>query len=257
MHSLSYLVQFFIGPLNWSLFALGAAAFALHRGCWDIAKRWLAVSAFILLFSSIAIVPYELVGHLEQIYPSRPIEEYPHADAILVLGGSASVVQGPRHESEEMGDSRLLPAARLFKLGKANLIVVSGGSPYHDQKGRLHTEADDEKQILIDMGIPKDAILTETDSGNTLQDVSFSAKLMEARQIHSVLLVTSAYHMARTMKAAKRTPLTYIPVPTGHQVTFAPIGFRSFLPEAGAIAATTLAIREFVGIWISDLRDVS
>ncbi len=251
---LSQIFQFCLMPLNWALLCFFLGLYLLETSRVVAAKRWLIGGLTLILVPSIAIVPYSLMGHLEKYYLSYPIDDYPQADAIVVLGGTAAQVEGPRYETEETGSSRLLPAARLFRLGKARHLITTGGGNYTDKRGIAHTQAEDMERILIDMGVPKQSILIQNKSRNTIEDVAFSTKVLQSINAHRVLLVTSACHMRRAMAATKGLPFEFIAVPTGFQITDSPLGLRSFLPEAGGLTATSEAIKEYVGYWLSDFR---
>jgi len=70
-----------------------------------------------------------LLGQLEAEYPPAPIETLPHADVAIVLGGSIGQPLPPRI-TPDLSDAadRVLYAARLFRAGKVDRILVSGGN---------------------------------------------------------------------------------------------------------------------------------
>ena len=55
----------------------------------------------------------------------------------------------------------------------------------------------------------------EERSANTLENLRFSAQLLAESELSRVLLVTSAWHMPRSMAAAERFDLEPTPAPTG------------------------------------------
>ena len=69
-----------------------------------------------------------MVASLEQKFLPVPVHKSPQADAIVVLGGSVAIPDSPRLEVELTGTSdRILHAARLYRAGKAPLVVATGG----------------------------------------------------------------------------------------------------------------------------------
>lgn len=120
----------------------------------------------------------------------------PRADAIFVLGGSSTYVE------------RSQQAALIFKRGAAPRVFLTndglqGGwnkkeqrNPYFFEKARLE---------LIAQGVPENAIevLPEIVDG-TRDEAELFAKTFQEKDLHSVLLVTSAYHSRRTLWTFER-----------------------------------------------------
>jgi uncharacterized SAM-binding protein YcdF (DUF218 family) len=110
-------------------------------------------------------------------YSTRP----PVADAIVVLGcrGRAALKR------------RLKIGIRLFEQGGAPLLVFSGGGT-----GPL-PEAELMRRAAIAHGIPRSALLIDPVSGNTFENARETAKLLSARGLASVLLVSDRAHLLR------------------------------------------------------------
>ncbi|WP_328602615.1 YdcF family protein [Nocardia terrae] len=73
-------------------------------------------------------------------------------------------------------------------------VIVTGGNP---QNGV--TEADAMADWLVDHGIDRDRIHTETKANSTVQNAAFSAQLMDLIGAHTAILITSADHIARAL----------------------------------------------------------
>ena len=99
------------------------------------------------------------------------------ADVIIVLGGGTG-----SHERPEQ-------AAQFFKENDAPRIIVSGAG-------------DDEinRRILIENGVPANAIQLESKSETTAQNAQFTIKILRAEKIHSAIIVTSWYHSRRALE---------------------------------------------------------
>jgi uncharacterized SAM-binding protein YcdF (DUF218 family) len=109
-------------------------------------------------------------------------------DAILMLGA------GVHHDGTPSPAlrARVDQAARLYDAGYAPLIALTGGSI--DGKP---AEALVAYQVLIEQGIPPDAILLEDQSQTTAQNVRYITPLLKERGVRSILLVTSPFHIWR------------------------------------------------------------
>ncbi len=101
--------------LSWCGYRLGGF-FAILTA---IAVLWLAATP---VFSDY------LRGSRERRYPPTSVEQTPTAEAIVVLSGAIGVVQPPRL-TPDLGAAadRVLHAARLYRAGKAPIVIASGG----------------------------------------------------------------------------------------------------------------------------------
>jgi uncharacterized SAM-binding protein YcdF (DUF218 family) len=102
-------------------------------------------------------------------------------DAIVVLGcrGSAALRR------------RLEVGIRLFNEGAAPLLALSGGG------GSSLPEAELMRRAALAHGVPPAALLVEPGSRNTLENARETARLLSARGLHSVLLVSDRAHLLR------------------------------------------------------------
>ncbi|MEL6490735.1 MAG: YdcF family protein [Cyanobacteria bacterium J06621_3] len=257
MFFLSKLLPLFVYPVGISsvLMALGLVWIWKHpkRATWAI-----ALALFILFFSSNPAVSDKLVRTLEQQYlPPNPI---PTADAIVVLGGATAPQIEPRPWVEvlESGD-RILYGARLYNQKKAPKLILSGGR-ISWRGGSGNSEADDMKQIATAMNVPAADIVLEGTSLNTRQNAVNVQKILEAESIDSVLLVTSAIHMPRSIAIFRKLGINAIPAPTDflspvENETLTLEGrILALLPEAQSTQEFTRALKEYVGFVIYRLR---
>lgn len=87
---------------------------------------------FLLLW--IASTPWastQLMASLEDQYPALRVEDYPPSDAAIVLGGALSpaTAQDPYPDLGPAAD-RVLHALRIWRAGKAKLILIAGGQVF-------------------------------------------------------------------------------------------------------------------------------
>lgn len=192
-------------------------------------------------------------GTLERQFPPAPADSVPTADAIVTLGGAIGAPQPPRVHPDLSGAAdRVWHAARLFKAGKAPLIIASGGTlPWRDQAFR---EADAMKTLLRRWGVPADSVVTESRSANTYQNATNTAAVVERRGLDRVLLVTSALHMRRALATFRSAGVDAVPAATDYRVVDGPTSLLDLFPSAGALQASTAAIHEYVGYWVYQWR---
>jgi len=195
-----------------------------------------------------------LTSKLENQYPQRELSEIARHDAIIVLGGGVRIPSAPAmHTQLGAGSDRYWYAARLYHSGKAQKIILTGGNLYA-QPG-LQSEAFYASQLMQEWGVPRGAILTETASRTTQQNLDNIAELLVTENIQSALLVTSAMHMPRAYALFNRLPLPVTPASADVLVraTSAPRIFN-WIPSATAMYLSTLALHEYYGKWFNHVR---
>jgi uncharacterized SAM-binding protein YcdF (DUF218 family) len=190
-------------------------------------------------------------------------EPLPAAEAIVVLGGGTESPESPRPLTEINGaGDRVLYAAWLYQQGKAPAILVSGG--LLDWTPLRTTPAQDMETLLEMMGIPSEAIWLQPKSRNTYEDALYSAQILKEKGIRRILLVTSAWHMPRSVELFQAQGLDVIPAPADFTVTDADweeltgpdvrAKILGLLPSADSLGLTTRMFKEYLGMLVYDLR---
>jgi uncharacterized SAM-binding protein YcdF (DUF218 family) len=115
------------------------------------------------------------------------------ADAAIVLG-AAAWGSNPSPVYRE----RINEAISLYKQGRVHWIIFTGGS----RRPGYPSEAEVGRQFSAKHGIPLDAMLVDSESRNTWQNLDRARKLMAVNGIRSALLVSDPLHMRRAMAIA-------------------------------------------------------
>lgn len=89
--------------------------------------------------------------------------------------------------------ARTAQAIDLYENGWSDLLVFSGAA--QDKSGPSNAEA--MKRQAVAAGVPTSDILIDETSETTKQNAANATSLFETNNIHSVILVTSAYHQRR------------------------------------------------------------
>jgi len=244
----------FIYPLGFTAFLLLIALRLRRHDRW--LKNCLILGILLLWLGGNGWVKTWVVGTLEWQYLPPPTETT--AEAIVLLGGSTRAAEYPRVSPEisEAGD-RIIHAARLYKEGRAPIILVSGGGIAW--LGSTTTESAQMVELLTFMGVPEEAIWRESASRNTYENARFVKEILDEREVEQVLLVTSAIHMPRSVYLFRQQGMDVIPAPTDFEVVekdwdFFGDGFNlphflvSLLPSAGNLEVTTRALKEYIGL---------
>lgn len=132
------------------------------------------------------------------------------ADCIIVLGSSTAAKY------------RVPVAVSAHQAGRASKLLFCGGARH----GGSYSEAEQMCHAAHASGIAEENILAETASQNTIENILFALiELQRAfwlNNVHRVLLVTTAYHMRRSLAVARYlfpTHITVIPCPANDTST--------------------------------------
>ncbi|MGE4239674.1 YdcF family protein [Ramlibacter sp.] len=206
----------------------------------------LALFAFAWLWVwSTPLASESLARWLEADAGARTMAELPRARAAVVLGGGMLGARPPLLPYPDMGAAadRMWHAARIYHAGKAPLLVLSGGISRPGEPN----ESEAMQLLLLDLGVPREAMRLEGASFNTASNARMSARLLEAEGIRSVLLVTSALHMRRARKNFEAAGIHVVPAPTDFGAVARPFDVGQLLPEASALTGSADAMKELVG----------
>ncbi len=258
---LSKLLPLLVYPLGLGLVLLMLAwIWAKKRRNW--ARGAIAAAFLILWLGSTPLLKNSLVASLEQQnLPPRQSQELPQAAAIVLLGGATKSADPPRPSVEisEEGD-RVIHAARLFRLGKAPVVIPSGGRISWQGSGGP-SEALDMVELLTFMGVPEGAIIPEPDSLNTRQNAVNVQRVLRERGIAGpLLLVTSAMHMPRSLAIFRKLGMEVVAAPTdfwvagGDRQRTVRGRLLSLLPDVENLRLTTRAMKEYMGLVVYRLR---
>lgn len=251
---LSKLLPIAVYPLGLALLA-GLLAWLLGFTRLRRTSRTIAVLALLGLYvASTPAFANWLGARLEYRVAPMAIEAAPAAQVAVLLGGVLGQPLPPRTEADLSGAvDRVVTAARLYRAGIVPAILVSAGNIPWVQA--VAAEAELIADLLVELGVPREAIVVETASRNTYENAVNSAAIMAERGWTSGLLVTSALHMPRSMETFAAAGLALLPFPTDFRTRTGVVhGVFDFLPDAGALALTTDTVKEFIGRIVYRLR---
>lgn len=117
-----------------------------------------------------------------------------NVDCIIVLGS----IKAARY--------RVSVAVKAFFAGRAEKIMLCGGKTRNFPGGSM-TEAENMYEKTLELGVPETSILMENNSQNTIENILYSLlelqRSMWLNKVRSVLLVTTTYHMCRSLHLAR------------------------------------------------------
>ncbi len=134
------------------------------------------------------------------IIQSNRLDAPRSAGAIVVLGAQVYPDGGPSPALKR----RLDVAAQLYHEGYAQLVVTTGAQGDDEPM----PEGDAMRAYLIEKDVPADAILPETHSYNTQQNLANAQAILAPQGVTDILIVTSDYHLWRAMTMARGLGMT-------------------------------------------------
>lgn len=253
--ALSKLAGIFLDPQA-ALFLLTAVGAILLFG--GRTARWgrRLVTGAVLVTATLWIVPLGSwwLGALEQSFaPPDPMPA--QVDGIVVLGGdvdSGLVRRAGAFALGEGGMPRLTATAELARRYPAARIVFTGGS------GALFApedrDADAARPLLAALGVPNQRMVFEDRSRNTHENAVESFKLAAPQPGETWLLVTSAFHMPRSVGCFRRAGWTVVAFPVDHRAD--PAEAISLMRGPGRrLAEFGRALKETIGLAVYRVLD--
>jgi uncharacterized SAM-binding protein YcdF (DUF218 family) len=251
--SLSKILGFFAIPSN-LVISIGVLGLLLLPTRFARAGRALAFASLIVL----AILGLSPAGNALII----PLEErFPRWDAtrgapdgIIVLGGAISPDVSAARDDVALNEAaeRLTVAAGLARRYPAARILFSGGSGalIYDEGA----EAAFALRLLEDLGVPRERIMLEDRSRNTVENALLSKALAHPRPGERWLLVTSAHHLPRAIGVFRKAGFPVEAYPVDWRTRGINDVLRPFATVGDGLRRSDTAVREWVGLavyWVT------
>lgn len=147
---------------------------------------------------------------------------------------------------------RLMGAARLHQDIGFGEIIVSGT----DGSEHPRALAEGMAAVLIRLGVPRERILLEPWSRTTRENAHFSAMILEQLDIDTVVVVTNALHVPRSLAEFRRAGVEAIGAPLDPEGRVADRG-GGWIPSSGALLLSHRALHEKLGMWKPTWADPS
>jgi len=165
--------------------------------------------------------------------------------AIVILAGGVTHDARERPHRDSVNATTLQRLAQGARLARASglPVLLSGGRP----PDRDFSEAMLMARVLEEsMGLS--ARWLEDRSRDTAGNASETARLLGDAGVRRIVLVTQAYHMRRARAAFEAAGLEVLAAPHGFMGGVKVDGIGSFLPSAGAVRISWLALHEALGL---------
>ncbi|WP_433745060.1 YdcF family protein [Falsibacillus pallidus] len=248
IYAIKFLYSFFLPPGIFILL-LWAAVFWLYKKRNKNGARLALIFSLLLYLLSTTWIGQLAIHQLEYAYTPPP--QKPNGDVIVMLGGGGVTspdMDGTTGILSGAASNRLLTAARLQI--ETNLpLIISGGQVYPD----TGNEGNIAKRQLLQLGIPENKIIIDDKSLNTEQNAKYTKKLMEKHHFEKPILVTSAFHMKRSVLCFEKVGIPVVPFPADYRTgRIISVYLNKFAP--GDFENLHITAKEWLGILVIKLK---
>jgi uncharacterized SAM-binding protein YcdF (DUF218 family) len=213
----SKVAWFFATPSNLvaSLILVGLALTLLRR-----TRRLgvgLALTATVGLFvAGLSPLASLLIAPLEQRFPAFRDDGRP-VDGIVILGGAVQSDESARRGQLVVNEAaeRFVAALDLGRRYPGARIVLSGGSAA--LLGEERPESDVALEHLVRLGLPESSVTVENRSRTTAENAAFARVIADPKPGERWLLVTSAWHMPRSIAVFRKAEFDVTAYPVDYR----------------------------------------
>jgi uncharacterized SAM-binding protein YcdF (DUF218 family) len=249
LFTLSKVLTILLQPSSLAVLAIAAGIWLLTRGARRRLGAKLAIGGLAYLVV-VGIVPIgnALILPLEQRFAGveRPKAE-DRIDGIIILGGFEDgwVSAGRGGLAVNESAERLTEGLRLARQHTEAKVVFTGGV------GKLWGSLEATRAVaafLRDAGIDENRLVIEGRSRNTQENVLYTAELIGRNPGDRWVLVTSAFHMPRSVGIFRKNGFDVIPYPVDYRTRGVEDLRRPFESIPAGLQRTDLAVKEWAGL---------
>lgn len=225
---------------------------------WRKCSMTAAGIAFLVLALSVwsSLGPVMLGPLEDRIVRPEPAPET--VTGIIMLGGGMEGAINLKRGGYELnsGGDRLVETAVLARRYPDARVVLSGGNGSLVLEGE--GDADSAPRLLQALGVASERLVLENKSRDTFENAAFSRDLVQPKEGETWLLVTSAFHMPRSMALFRKAGFSVVPWPVDYRTRGDEMPGLATDNPLDSLSATTVALREWIGLlayWLSGRID--
>lgn len=255
-------VWFVLQPSTLIALLIGYGAILIWTGWARWGRRFVSIGAILLLVVGLSPLGNMLILPLEDRFPRADLDQPPPPTGIIILGGAEDRLVGSARQAPTLNEAgeRLLEGAILAHRFPDAKVAFSGGDA-----GILYksdSEAEGAAALLTKLGVARDRLILESDARDTYENAVYLKKELTARGELDLtkrwLLITSAYHMPRSMGAFRQAGFYVEPWPVDYRTRGKEDLTRPFDKVSEGLRRVDTASREWVGLvayWLTGRSD--
>ena len=244
---ISKLIWLIISPDSLLLILIILSLALLYIGKKKQAKQLLSLTTVLLITISFFPIGEWLLYPLESRFETNPNIDK-NLTGIIVLSGAEDTEGSQIWNQVELGSAAernltFLSLARQYP--KAKLIFTGGTGSLTKQEFKA---ADVAKKLFRQQGFDIKQITFERESRNTYENAIYSKKIMKPEKGENWLLITTAWHMPRSIGIFCKADWPVTPYPVDHETKKGQL-LRVDFDLAGNLKTLKTGIKEWLGLF--------
>jgi uncharacterized SAM-binding protein YcdF (DUF218 family) len=242
MFTLSRLTSFVVEPLFWVLLWLGLSLLAFSR--WPkMAQRFLWTGFALLLLLGFEAFPNLLLRALEKQYPIPSAEQVARHEGVIILGGVIHAELYTAHGQfalNEAAERLTQPIALARQHPHLKLLYSSGEAPMV-------------RAFFEEQGVDMKRVQFEGQARNTRENAQLSIAMLGDKACQgNWLVLTSAWHMPRSMAEFEALGCKVTPYPVDHRVGHM-LNWTAYSFGGRSLVLWQVALHEYLGMLVYKL----
>lgn len=153
-------------------------------------RKWWVYALLILLVALLT----EIILFISVVVTAKKMDNPQPADTMIVLGAGINMEGQPKSTLQY----RLDRAIELYEQGYAPAIIMTGAQGDDEPMPEAYAMRD----YAVERGVPDNAVFCDPNSYNTKENLQNAKAIMEENGMATALVVTSDYHVWRTLQLA-------------------------------------------------------
>jgi uncharacterized SAM-binding protein YcdF (DUF218 family) len=241
---------------------IGYGAILIWTGWARWGRRFVTTGAILLLVAGLSPLGNVLILPLEDRFPRANVDAPPPPTGFIVLGGAEDRIVGAARGVPALNEAaeREIEAVMLSRRFPDAKIAFTGGDAAIFYKSA--SEASGFAALLTSMGVAADRLILEAKARDTYENATFLKAELEKQGLLGPgsrwLLITSAFHMPRSVGVFRKVGLAVEPWPVDYRTRGAADLTRPFDKVSEGLRRVDIAAREWVGLvtyWLAGRTD--
>lgn len=247
----SKVLTFLLQPSSALWLAIAAGFFLREwRPRWHRTGLVVSVISLVALFiAGLSPVSNALLLPLEDRFPAGQVNSVKKpVTGIIVLGGAEDgwISSGRGGLAVNEAAERITETLRLALAYPQAKVAITGGVArllHEDKEGSSAVAA-----FFQDVGVSKDRLIVETQSRNTYENATRMLPLIDAKPGETWLIVTSAFHMPRSVGVFRKAGLDVVAYPVDFRVRGSEDLTRWFPSLPAGLKRFDMVLKEWAGL---------
>lgn len=215
-----------------------------------LGTRLLAAGALLFLVAGVLPISYLLAVPLEERFARADLADGRPVDGIIILGGGEETHIPLARKVQSINDAgeRLTEGLALaLRFPKARLVFTGGTVSFKGDKDP-ETGAVSAELFFRELGLPKERLILEPRARNTRENAVLTMALVKPKPGERWLVVTSAWHMPRSIGCFRVIGFDVEPWPVDYRTGSAADIWQIETRPSDGLLRTDIMLREWVGL---------